>query len=86
MTYDDKNVDQMGLPGNGPGEPGNRNRLLTIQELSSWLSVPVPTLYLWVHQRKLPHVKIGRLLRFEKNAIEGCLMKWRVKNANPLGC
>ena len=57
-------------------------KLMTITELSEWLNIPVPTLYLWVHQRRLPHIKIGRLLRFERAAIESCIGSWRVKAPN----
>lgn len=39
-------------------------RLITIDELSERWSIPKATLYNWVNQRRLPHVKLGRALRF----------------------
>lgn len=57
----------------------NSDRLLTVQELSDWLNVPVSTLYLWRHLKKIPYVKIGRLLRFEKQAVEDLIRKGKVK-------
>ncbi|MHB8485215.1 MAG: helix-turn-helix domain-containing protein [Candidatus Acidiferrales bacterium] len=42
-----------------------REGLLTIREASQYLSVSVSTLYGWVWQRRIPFVKIGRVLRFD---------------------
>jgi excisionase family DNA binding protein len=41
-------------------------RLMTIQEAAEFLAVSVSTLYGWVWQRKIPFVKVGRALRFER--------------------
>ena len=46
---------------------------LTLAELCAWLKVPRATVYDWVHKRCIPHVKLGRLLRFERAAIAGWL-------------
>lgn len=46
------------------------NKLLNINELSSLLQVSVPTLYRWVHEKKIPHVKLGGKLRFAAEDIE----------------
>jgi excisionase family DNA binding protein len=50
--------------------PGDR--LLTIEELSIMLGVRKNTLYAWSHQRKIPYIKVGALLRFRLRAVE----KW----------
>jgi len=55
---------------------------LTVNELSTWVNVPVSTLYLWVHLKKIPYIKVGRLLRFEKIIIEDWLAKSRVQPDN----
>ena len=47
-----------------PSEPLKR-RLISIQETSDYTGVPVNTLYKWVGQRKIPHVKMGRLVKFD---------------------
>jgi excisionase family DNA binding protein len=39
--------------------------LLTVKEAASFLAVSTSTLYGWVHQRRIPFVKVGRALRFE---------------------
>ena len=43
--------------------------LLTVEELSRELKVPVATIYFWVHRREVPFIKMGRHLRFERDAV-----------------
>ncbi len=50
-------------------EPAAR-KLITITELALLWSVPKATLYNWVNQGRLPHVKLGRSLRFDLVEIE----------------
>ncbi len=45
-------------------------RLLTIQEAAEKLGVKPNTLYLWVSQKRIPHRKIGRLVRFRECDLE----------------
>ena len=45
-------------------------RLLTIQEAARLLGVKPNTLYLWVSQKRVPHRKIGRLVRFAERDLE----------------
>ena len=54
-----------------PSEPFSRlERLLSIQELSEYLGVPVKTLYSWRAQRVGPRaVNVGRALRYPESAI-----------------
>jgi excisionase family DNA binding protein len=40
--------------------------LLNVQQAAQLLAVSVPTLYGWVWQRRIPFVKIGRALRFDR--------------------
>ncbi|MBF0252548.1 MAG: helix-turn-helix domain-containing protein [Candidatus Omnitrophica bacterium] len=46
------------------------NKRLNIEELSDMLDVSVNTLYSWINQRKIPYIKVGRLVRFDVNKIE----------------
>jgi len=39
-------------------------RLLSVQEASELLGVKVSTLYSWIHQGFVPHIKLGRLVKF----------------------
>ncbi|HBU69636.1 MAG TPA: transcriptional regulator [Elusimicrobia bacterium] len=47
-------------------------RLLNITELSEYIGLTKGTIYVWVCHRKIPVVKMGRLLKFDKIAID----KW----------
>lgn len=49
------------------GEKGScDNPLLNVQQTANLLAVSVSTLYGWVWQRRIPFVKIGRALRFDR--------------------
>lgn len=41
------------------------NRLIGIKEAARWLGVNETTLYKMTYQRKVPHVKVGRLTKFD---------------------
>lgn len=44
---------------------------LTYQELSEWLSIPLPTLYSMTSRRQIPfHRLTPRMVRFSRSAIE----------------
>ncbi|MBL7132383.1 MAG: helix-turn-helix domain-containing protein [Candidatus Omnitrophica bacterium] len=45
-------------------------RLINITELSEMTGVKVDTLYRWVSQRRISHVKVGRLTKFDLEAID----------------
>jgi excisionase family DNA binding protein len=51
------------------------NRLLTIPEAAALLGVKAQTLYLWVSQKRVPHRKIGRLVRFTESDLEEFVSK-----------
>lgn len=44
-------------------------RLYTIKEASRYLGVTVGSLYQMVHRRTVPHVKIGKRLRFDADKL-----------------
>ena len=43
--------------------------LIDIKQTSELLNMKVPTLYRWVHERKIPFVKMGNKLRFKETEI-----------------
>jgi excisionase family DNA binding protein len=51
-------------------------RLWDIQEVSKYTGLSVPTLYTMVSQRRIPYVKVGRLVRFD----QGLLTTWLKQN------
>ena len=40
-------------------------RLLDVNEASEYLGIPVNTLRCWCSRKTIPHVKIGRMVRFD---------------------
>ncbi len=46
------------------------NRLIGIKEVARWLGVTETTLYKMTYQRKIPHVKVGRLTKFDPVKLE----------------
>lgn len=45
-------------------------RLIGVNELARELKISHHTVYSWVSQRRIPFLKVGRLLRFDRNLIE----------------
>ena len=44
-------------------------KLLNIDETSAYLGIKKPTLYSWVFQKKIPYIKVGRMIRFNVNEL-----------------
>lgn len=53
--------------------------ILNPEQVSSILKVKVSTIYQWTHQRFIPHVKIGRFVRFREDEIERWLTENHIK-------
>jgi excisionase family DNA binding protein len=47
-------------------------RLITIQEAGEYTGLSLPTLYTMVSQKKVPYVKMGRLVKFDVELLD----KW----------
>lgn len=53
-----------------------KKKLLTPNELADFLKVKVSTIYNWVYQGFIPHIKVtGRCLRFAEDEIDEWLKK-----------
>ncbi|MDE2232334.1 MAG: helix-turn-helix domain-containing protein [Candidatus Omnitrophica bacterium] len=48
-----------------------------MNECSEFLGVTKGTLYVWVCHKKIPYVKVGRLVKFDLNQLE----QWLKKNS-----
>jgi excisionase family DNA binding protein len=57
-------------------------RLITIQELSQIIAIKVPTIYRWVHEEYIPHLKINHLVRFKESEIAEWIEKKNCKGRN----
>jgi excisionase family DNA binding protein len=44
-------------------------RLLTVEELADWLRLKPSTVYAWAASGKLPSVRIGNRLRFQRSDV-----------------
>lgn len=51
-------------------------RLMTAKQVSELIEVRPSTIYQWVHFGLIPHVKIGKCVRFKKDE----LLRWIDKN------
>jgi excisionase family DNA binding protein len=43
---------------------------LTIKDIANYLGIKTSTLYLMVEEKRVPHYRIGRLIRFKKSEID----------------
>ena len=55
--------------------PDVNEKLFTPQELADKLGVKLSTIYYWSHIGYIPTVKLGKLIRFRKKAIEDWILK-----------
>jgi len=56
-----------------------RERFLTVKDVSEWLQVSKKTVYDWTHTEFIPHYKIASQVRFKGSEIERWLNKRKVK-------
>ncbi len=54
------------------GSRTTEKRFLGIKQLAGYLGIKEGTVYVWVCHRKIPFVKVGRLVKFDMRKIE----KW----------
>jgi len=51
------------------------NRLLTVDEVATWLQIKPRTIYQWVHEGYIPVIKLGSLSRFDQASIAAWIKK-----------
>ena len=56
---------------------------LTAKEVSTTYKFKLSTLYLWVEQGKIPHYKVGRLVRFKSEEVEEWLGGFKNTSSAP---
>jgi len=54
-------------------------KLLSPQELSDVLSISIETVYAWTSQKRIPYIKMGRLVRFNMDEVNKWLEKQRIE-------
>ena len=58
------------------------DELLTSQEICDLLKIKTSFLYSLTHSKKIPHMKLGGLLRFSKSAIDEWLRSREVRDVS----
>ena len=53
--------------------------LLTKQQIAALCNVHLRTVDTWIFQRKIPFLKVGRAVRFNRRAVEKALAKYVVR-------
>ncbi len=60
-------------------QPEVKRDMITYTAAAQLLGVPIGTVYAWVSQRRIPHVRLGpRLVRFQRGALERWLEERQV--------
>ena len=54
-------------------------KLLSPQELSDVLSISIETVYAWTSQKRIPYIKMGRLVRFNMDEVNKWLERQKVE-------
>ena len=53
-------------------------KLITYQKAAALLDLPVGTLYAWVHQKRVPHLRLGpRTVRFDEDELRAWVAERR---------
>ena len=55
-----------------------QTKLLNINELAEYLGIKISTVYSWVNQRKIPYIKVGRLVKFDQVDIDKWIAEQKV--------
>jgi len=55
-------------------------QILTVQDLQKFLNISEATIYKWIRERNLPHIKIGKTLRFNKDNVIEWLEQYETGN------
>lgn len=59
-------------------------KLMSVAELAEYLKLDKQTIYNWLHKKKISGIKVGRVWRFDKDAIDAWLRS-NIIHANPEG-
>lgn len=56
------------------------NGLVGVERAAEFLGVQVSTMYAWCEQKRVPHVKLGRALRFDLGDLRQWIAQHRVES------
>jgi len=52
-----------------------QKELLSTEETAEFLGISKNTLYEWIVQKRIPHIKVGRLVKFKRDDLDEWLKK-----------
>jgi excisionase family DNA binding protein len=61
----------------GSQESPSANCLLTVPDVAGYLQLAEQTIYRMVCEKRIPHIHVGRTVRFRKNELD----EWMTKSA-----
>ena len=56
--------------------------LLNVKELSEYTGISKSTIYEWVSMKKIPYIKIGKLVKFDPKDIGAFIQNHKIKPGN----
>ena len=56
--------------------------LLNVKELSEYTGISKSTIYEWVNMKKIPYIKIGKLVKFDPKDIDAFIQNHKIKPGN----
>lgn len=59
-------------------------KLLSTQEAAACLGIRITTLYAWVCQRKIPFIKVGKLVKFKDRDLDKWVEERRVPSSDTI--
>jgi excisionase family DNA binding protein len=60
-----------------------QRKFLTVKEVSEYIGIATDTIYTMVNQRRIPYVKVGRLVKFDQAALDAWLKQHTVMPMPP---
>jgi len=54
-------------------------RFISVDDLAIYLDISKNTIYSWIWQKRIPHCKMGRLVKFDLREIEAWTEKHKAK-------
>lgn len=58
-------MSERGEQGSVKGESTLQRRLVTVEDIATYTGLSIHTVYTMVSQRRIPYVKVGRLVKFD---------------------
>ncbi|MDD5679935.1 MAG: helix-turn-helix domain-containing protein [Candidatus Omnitrophica bacterium] len=56
-----------------------QSALIDKNKIAEYLGVKPSTIYAWVNQKRLPYIKVGRLLKFDIRDIDAWIQEHKVE-------